>query len=723
MKWHYQFTVDVLGEPYKVSYFHGRGLDPLLKRELDYSKRSLCIDLETYANTQFPVTKNSGLLPIKSCIRTLQFFDGKSVCIFDFMSKGGNFLEMSEDGIRALQTTVLAAPTLIAHNALFETAQLQKYAYRHDCYKPLDIHCTMNMYRLVSHAVAASEDKRFFKSDLKTVAKTILEVDLEKDSQGSDWSQLELTQEQLEYCARDVIVPWKIYQLLMPKIEEFGLKTIFDLNTKAQEAVAHMNIHGIAIDTAKHDELIAEWEAKATEYKLEAAALFNQEIEDVSPEKIWEAISDNVSEEIMSCLLFENLESSDSYAQCLQEWLDDAKTSVLLDGLNRKQIVQIKRLIKNIESLQVSIDSSKQVGAWLERNLSVADLAEWPKTEKGSIKTDSFAFSEAEHLEVVQPLINYKKYAKLVSTYGKSFADWFVNHPDGTIRLHPNFTLCQTETGRMSSYEPNIQNIPSKGIGSELRRIFIPRSTDRTLVVADFSQIEIRAAAYLSGDRILVNAYDTEIDIHRLTAARTAGKPLDQVSDDERMLSKPANFCLLFLGGAQTLKKYAKQTFKIEMSLDHAKTIVNAFHQAYPEFYEWQMEQVRNAEETLQVTTPLGKTRRLLEDRYYNVCVNHPIQGAAAELMLLTLVFIMQELPEIQNVGVNEDSDEVFWQSAFLVNCVHDEVAIDCEKKDENIVKQLLQRSMERAMSVVFPDATHKKLVGIGSGENWLEAK
>lgn len=709
-----KFPVEVLGEEYGAIYLTGyKHIEKYSQRRYD-EDGIIGFDIETYANPAFPyMPKASGLLPALSFIRTIQVYEGNTVRIFDMMQDdGSNGLEDPDSGyFDAIYSLLLRAKEIRSHNALFETAHIQKYAYRAASYMPLNIKCSMNAYRLLVHSLYSARNRSMYKADLKTVAQVVLGYEISKDEQTSDWSRPELSEEQLIYSARDAVLPYLIVDALTPALEDNKMETVYQLNTNAQEAIAHMQIHGINMDTATHKKLIKEWKKETEKHKEACFKFLNQEIEDISPELIWEAVCEGVPEDITDCLSFASLEFSDLYSNTLRTWHKEA--TELYNSLEKNDLIKrgVKRLINNLSGLFVSVDSGKQVGEWLQRNLSEEDIDNWPKTAKGALKTDAFTFSEAEGFSSVAPIKDYKKMSKLLSTYGPTLAKWFVGYPDGSILLHPSFSLCQTTTGRMSSFKPNVQNIPSKGDGKKIRSIFTARK-GRRIVCADFSQIELRIAACLSKDPVLLKAYEQGIDIHRLTASNVAGVPLDQVDDDSRSYAKAMNFALIYGGGGATLKNYAKKVYGIEMTLERAKELVSIFRETYEVFYEWQREQGYKGEKTLMATTPLGKLRKLDSQDYYCTAINHPDQGGAAELMLLSLVFLMEEITKPKYLG-----------KILLVNVVHDEIQLDVVTKYVEYSKTLLRRSMEKAMTVVFPDATLKDLVSVKDGNNWLEAK
>lgn len=365
----------------------------------------------------------------------------------------------------------------------------------------------------------------------------------------------------------------------------------------------------------------------------------------------------------------------------------------------RDEAHEAKKKVLNLTGLN-DVTSSKIAG-WLETHLPKNVLTIWPKTPTGKLSTDAHAFADFSYLDVVEPMSEFQKATTLCSTFGQALIDKI--NP-ATKRIHARYNICGARTGRLSSAGPNLQNLPRK---KEVREIFIANE-GKSFIRADYSQIELRVAAELSGDRAMLWAYKEGIDLHRLTASRIRNKKLEEVTDDDRQIAKAFNFGLLFGLGATKFSHYAKKSYGVAISHMEALRSIEVFRETYAGYREWQLTQAENAKKSLTVTTPCGKRRRLPEDETFGNSMNHPVQGGAAEIMLSALV------------RLEKTCRKKGWE---LLNTVHDEVVIEVTEGAEKYASDLVNIDMECAYREVFPNGIINKLVGIGSGKNWAEAK
>lgn len=375
----------------------------------------------------------------------------------------------------------------------------------------------------------------------------------------------------------------------------------------------------------------------------------------------------------------------EAHKNLITKWRDDAHEA-------KKKVLALTELD--------DVTSSKLAG-WLDKSLSKDVLSIWPRTPTGKLSTDAHAFSEFSYLDIVKPMSEFQKATTLCSTFGQALIDKI--NPK-TKRIHARYNICGARTGRLSSAGPNLQNLPRS---KEVRQIFIAEP-GQSFVRADYSQIELRVAAELSQDKAMLTAYRSGIDLHRLTAAAIKNKRLDEVTDDDRQIAKAFNFGLLFGLGATKFSHYAKKSYGVTISNLEAERSIEVFRQTYSGYRIWQLEQAENAKKTLTVTTPCGKRRRLPEDETFGNSMNHPVQGGAAEIMLHALVRL----------------EKTARKKGFkLLNTVHDEVILEVKDGAENYATDLVNIDMECAYREVFPNGIVNKLVGIGNGKNWAEAK
>ena len=342
-------------------------------------------------------------------------------------------------------------------------------------------------------------------------------------------------------------------------------------------------------------------------------------------------------------------------------------------------------------------DSPLQLSKWLAANLPPDTLITWPKTATGQLQTDADALAGLT-LPALEPLARYKAAIKGLSTYGKGYA---AHISPVTGRIHPSFLLGGTATGRLSCQNPNIQNPPR----DPAFRALFAAPAGRCLVVADYGQIELRVAALVSGDTAMRAAYEQGEDLHRKTAAAVLGIEPDAVTKGQRQMAKAVNFGLLFGQGAKGLQAYARASYGVEMTLAEADQAKSAFFAAYPGLSRWQTVTRKAAERAKQVRTPGGRVRAL-DKNLGTESLNTPIQGGAAECLLATLAAL-----DVDSLG------------GRLVNIVHDELVVECEREQAGAVAAEVERAMVAGFRAIFPDGATRDLVEAHSGPNWAAAK
>tara|TARA_B100002003_G_scaffold200101_1_gene191337 strand:- start:676 stop:2601 length:1926 start_codon:yes stop_codon:yes gene_type:complete len=369
-----------------------------------------------------------------------------------------------------------------------------------------------------------------------------------------------------------------------------------------------------------------------------------------------------------------------------------------------KQCEVLQNKLKGLFGEDINLNSGKQISDWLSNNLAKKTLRSWPQTEKGQLKTDFNTLNQHSNDLPTKDLVEYKKYSKLKNTYGTKFAE---NINPVTGRIHSSFRLGGTATGRFTSNSPNMQNLPR----CEDFRCLFGAKAGNILVVADFSQIEIRVAAELSGDSAMRHVFKQGQDFHIKTASVIANVSETDVSPEQRQAAKAVNFGMLYGMGAATLVKYAKINYGVNMTEEKGMDAINRFFEAYQGFKKWQKETVWKAEFTGQVRTPGGRIRNFFKegkDKFYTESLNTPVQGGAAEVFLLALSNLKDGLSGID---------------AQLVNIIHDEIVLEALKKDARKVRYALKRAMVNGFLALFPEASTENLVNSKSAENWADAK
>jgi len=375
---------------------------------------------------------------------------------------------------------------------------------------------------------------------------------------------------------------------------------------------------------------------------------------------------------------------TDAHIKHIEEWEKEKQNKlqqieVLFDGVN--------------------LNSPTQISKWIEANVDKKLKTNWPVSEKtGLFKADTKTLHRYQALPWVDTLLSYKKYSKLLSTYGQSLLD-AINPV--TNRLHGSFTLGYTGTGRLSSRNPNLQNIPR---GTTMRSIFIP-SPRNIYVGADYSQIEIRVAGILSGDKAILQAYKDGIDLHKLIVAKVTGKDLKEITKQERQMGKAINFGLLFGMGWRGLIEYSKWNYGVSMTEQDSRKAVSEFRNLYKGYTSWQKKCRQQADISGTTTTMVGKVRKLSVTNQYTCSVNHPVQGSAAEI-------VIQALCNLYDAG------------AYIVNCVHDEIILEVLEYNVEEHSSTLEKCMIKAVTDIFPKCPKDMLKGIvelKTGKNWDE--
>ena len=370
------------------------------------------------------------------------------------------------------------------------------------------------------------------------------------------------------------------------------------------------------------------------------------------------------------------------------------------DSLSR-QIEELKQDIYDAVGHEFNINSPKQLGVALFEDLGLPCKK---KTKSGySTSADVLENLRNEH-PVVGMVLNYRTLSKLNSTYCEGLLK--VIGEDG--RIHSSFNQTETRTGRISSTDPNLQNIPVRTeLGREMRKFFNARD-GWMLVDADYSQIELRVLADISKDENMVEAFNENQDIHSITASQVFDMPLDYVTSQMRSKAKAVNFGIVYGIGAYSLAK------DIGVSNKEAKNYIDSYLRHYSGIDRYMREVVEKAKETGYVETTFGRRRYLPELSASNgmtrafgerVARNAPIQGTAADIIKIAMIKVDKRLTE-ENL------------EARLILQVHDELIVECPAHETMMVAMILQEEMEKAVSLSVP-----LIADSAVGENWYEAK
>ncbi len=347
-----------------------------------------------------------------------------------------------------------------------------------------------------------------------------------------------------------------------------------------------------------------------------------------------------------------------------------------------------------------NINSPKQLGEILFVKMGIKS---GKKTKTGYSTSAEVLEKLAPEYPFVKTILEYRQLTKLKSTY----ADGMVGYICEDGRIHGTFNQTITATGRISSTEPNLQNIPIRmEIGKEFRRVFVPKEGCR-FIDADYSQIELRLLAHMSGDANLIEAYKSAQDIHRITAAKVFNTPLSEVTDEQRRNAKAVNFGIVYgissFGLSQDLSISRKQ----------AAEYIEQYFKTYPKIKEFLDGLVAKGEENGYVTTLLGRRRPIPELSSGNymtrsfgerIAMNSPIQGTAADIIKLAMIHVDAELRKRK-------------LHSRIVLQVHDELLIEAKEEEVEEVTALVMDKMKNVMQLAV-----ELEVGLGVGDNWLEA-
>lgn len=369
-----------------------------------------------------------------------------------------------------------------------------------------------------------------------------------------------------------------------------------------------------------------------------------------------------------------------------------------------KDILIVDKEIQTLAGTPFNISSPKQVGDILFEVLKVVEAPK--KTKTGQYATGEDVLSKLVNKHpIIAKILDYRELVKLKNTYVDSLP-LLVNPKTG--RIHTSYNQVVAVTGRLSSDNPNLQNIPIRtDRGREIRKAFIPRSKDFLLLSADYSQVELRIMAELSKDEAMIEAFNSGQDIHQATAAKVYAVEPDKVTSDMRRNAKMVNFGIIYGISAFGLAE------RLNIPRAEAKGIIDNYFQKYPGIQEYMTMAVENARKKGYVETIMGRKRYLRDINSNNATVrgfaernaiNAPIQGSAADMIKIAMINIQNDLIAKKT------------RSKMLLQ-VHDELVFDVHKDEVDLVKPMVEDRMKNAIKMSVPIE-----VGMGTGTNWLEA-
>lgn len=488
--------------------------------------------------------------------------------------------------------------------------------------------------------------------------------------------------------------------LMHNQIYAFHLKEFCDLFPKEQEALFDVSIGDYLIRplTSAHEakDLVSEY-LKGTVYREEGDYL------SMLARSIGILVRKKMTE--LSLLeLYRTVEHPLIWALADMERTGIYADVERLNELNRDFMSRCRQeedIVYELAGMPFNLNSPKQLGEVLFERLGLP----------GGKKTKSGYSTAADVLEklsvdypIVRHILTYRQYAKLQTTYAEGLMNCIAK--DG--RIHTTFQQTVTATGRLSSTEPNLQNIPIRTeLGREIRKVFLPKP-GCILMDADYSQIELRLMAHMSGDEALIAAYNNSEDIHRMTASQVFNVPFDEVTSEQRSAAKAVNFGILYGISSFGLGQ------NLGISRQVAEDYINAYYERYPAMKKFLDDNVANAKETGYVKTLFGRIRPIPELESGNfmqrsfgerVAMNSPVQGTAADIMKLAMIRTYRMLSEQK------------CKAKMLVQ-VHDEILLEVPEEEKDTVYAIVKNAMEGAASLTVP-----LVAEIHCGYSWYEAK
>ena len=600
-------------------------------------------------------TETTGLDPITDRVRTIQVASPDLALVVDlqgFRTDGARQVDWSRPGLSDLAAYLQGSKQKVLQNAAFDLNFLRGEGIVLGGY----IFDTMIASKIVTNGTA-------HRNGLGEIVARELDWVLEKELQRADWSG-EITEAMVLYAARDasalpqLVAPLST-KLKMARVGDVTLFDVFRLECMCLRGIAGMQWNGFGFDRARGEALRLVLEGKAEEHMQALLDQLQQALKERYPTEpgMWlpldaDGAFNTRSKDVGSIRL-----GTKRYA-----------------GFNPRSP---KQMVEKLTELGVILPPNEKGGLSMDQNL----LAFLRQTNP-----------------LIEAYLTWKEGATMVShidTLLESVG------PDG--RIHASYRQMGAATGRCSCASPNLQQVPREAY---FRELFIP-ADGYSLVVADFSQIELRVAAELSEEPRMIEAYKAGRDLHTETAALITHKEWGEVTKAERTSAKLANFGLLYGAGAATLKKQAMAQYGIDMSLKEARVLVEGFRTAYPKLYAWQVAEGEGT--TAAVHTRYGRRRILVgfNDKF-TTRINTQVQGTAGDVAKIAIAKLQQQIERAPN-------------EAKLIAMVHDEIVLEVRDDVLSVWAPRLQTAMESAGGVVC------KLVPIvaevSTGKTWAEAK
>ncbi len=478
-------------------------------------------------------------------------------------------------------------------------------------------------------------------------------------------------------------------------------KVMYKNNKEVNNVIFDITIGEYLLDPGKEIEILSLCEKYSNTYLKEE----EMDLSIFSFPEIYKSIRDEISKNEMDNLYF-NIEHPLSFVLSQIELEGFKVSKETLEDLKEKFEVKINEYTNKIYDLageEFNINSPKQLGKILFEKL---DLPVIKKTKTGYSTNAEVLEALRDKHEIIEEILNYRQITKLQSTYIIGLMDVI----DVDQKIHTSFNQTITTTGRLSSTEPNLQNIPIKyPLGREIRKVFIPENEECLILSADYSQIELRILAHISQDEEMVNAFRNNLDIHKITASEIFSVNEDEVTESMRSKCKAVNFGIVY-----GISDFAlSQDLKI--SRKEAKEYMDKYFNRYPGVKNYLDSIVEFSKENGYVKTIFNRVRTIPEIKSSNKIVkslgerlsmNTPIQGSAADIIKLAMIKVFNKLKERK-------------LKSKIILQVHDELVLNVYKDELKEVSRIVKDEMENC----YEDIRIPLTVNVSHGENWFEAK